>query len=77
VHGDGEDDRKQDATPQRGSIAAGRKSMERRDHPTYAPWKACCNIGGGAAARRGDAAATRCSVDGRHVLRNVLGVDVR
>jgi hypothetical protein len=32
MRGDGEDDRAQDATPQRGSVVAGRESMERRDH---------------------------------------------
>jgi hypothetical protein len=32
VREDGEDDRAQDATPRRGSVAAGHESMERRDH---------------------------------------------
>jgi hypothetical protein len=32
VRGDGEDDRAQDATPRRGSVAAGHESMERSDH---------------------------------------------
>jgi hypothetical protein len=32
--------------------------------------------GGGAAARRGDATAARCSVGGRRVLGDVLGIDV-
>jgi hypothetical protein len=44
---------------------------------TYMPRKAAWTKGGIAAAQRGDAAATRCSVGGRRVLGDMLGVDVR
>jgi hypothetical protein len=41
-------------------------------------WKpAVWTIDGGTAARRGDAAANRCSVGGRRMLGDVLGVDMR